>query len=453
MDKRIYDVIKHYLEGRCIDFGCGNMKFTKILKDMDINISGIDKRDQKSPYNDIEYHFDDLTSLEFDDSTFDNGIAVNVLHHLSIKNRNKFLEQVYKVLSANGTLILMEHVKTEWTQKQKNFIDYHTLVIEKDQFLKNEHFPVLSETSIMNLISKSNFEIIETALISKPDLVDQNQLKDVIFKRLKNDFKEYDKFSQRALNISEKIEAEGLEEVPMAVYVLKSKKIGVIDSYKIIEIETKYHPREQLLNGDIDNLKNSDLLAVIIGMGNKNEDIKTLSQRLLREYGSIAIAEEKSPKKLMDVLGIGEANACKIVATFELGRRFYQTDYGNKTIIRGPEDVYNYLADMKSLLKEHFRGLYLNSKNVIIHDEVISIGHLTASLVHPREVFKPAMLHSAAAIIVAHNHPSGFCEPSPQDNEITETLKKAGKTLGIPVLDHIIVGKENFYSYNLKSLI
>ena len=183
-------------------------------------------------------------------------------------------------------------------------------------------------------------------------------------------------------------------------------------------------------------------------MGSKSEDVYTLSNRIIREYGSKALAEEKNPKKLQEILSIGEVNACKLVSTFELGRRFYSSKVLNRKLIRGPEDVFEYAQDMSSLVKENFRGLYLNSKNYIIHDEIISIGHLTASLVHPREVFKSAIEYSAAGIIVLHNHPSGDPDPSENDKKITKTLVETGKILNIPLLDHIIIGEGKYYSFN-----
>ena len=207
-------------------------------------------------------------------------------------------------------------------------------------------------------------------------------------------------------------------------------------------------PREKLLTGDTEQLSIQELVSVIIGMGSKSEDVYTLSNRIIREYGSKALAEERNPKKLQEILSIGEVNACKLVATFELGRRFYSNKILNRKLIRGPEDVFEYAKDMSTLVKENFRGLFLNSKNYIIHDEIVSIGHLTASLVHPREVFRSAFEYSAAGIIVLHNHPSGDPEPSDNDKKITKKLVEAGKILNIPVLDHIIIGDEKYFSFN-----
>ena len=120
--------------------------------------------------------------------------------------------------------------------------------------------------------------------------------------------------------------------------------------------------------------------------------------------------------------------------------------------IRGPEDVYIYLEDMRKLKKEQFRGLYLNARNKVIHDEVISIGTLTANLVHPREVFQPAIEYLACGVIIAHNHPSGDPEPSEDDLEITRKLATVGKTMDIELLDHIIIGKNKYVSLKEKKI-
>ena len=145
-------------------------------------------------------------------------------------------------------------------------------------------------------------------------------------------------------------------------------------------------------------------------------------------------------------LNIPLVKACQVVACAELGRRFYQKNDFGKATLRTAKDVFKYLHDMQNLPKEHLRGLYLNSHNRIIHDEVISIGTINSSLIHPREVFKPAIEFGAVAIILAHNHPSGSIIPSTADIEITRQLVKAGEIIGISVLDHVIISKNKYTS-------
>jgi DNA repair protein RadC len=148
-----------------------------------------------------------------------------------------------------------------------------------------------------------------------------------------------------------------------------------------------------------------------------------------------------------EMLDIPLGKACQLVACFELGRRLFRNADGRKPIIiRTASQVYEYLKDMRDLSKEHLRGLYLDSHYQLIHDELISIGTLTSNLVHPREVFRPAIERSAAALILAHNHPSGIPKPSDADLAITEQIIEAGKVLGISLLDHVIIAKNSHQS-------
>ena len=128
-----------------------------------------------------------------------------------------------------------------------------------------------------------------------------------------------------------------------------------------------------------------------------------------------------------------------------MGRRFFQDPgLGKPEFLRTAKQVFDYLHDMRTLPKEHLRGLYLDNRFRLVHDEVISIGGLDANLVHPREVFKPALDHGASAVILAHNHPSGSAEASDADRAVTAQLVEAGRILGIHVLDHIIIARHSF---------
>ncbi|HQO10510.1 MAG TPA: DNA repair protein RadC [Clostridiales bacterium] len=207
-------------------------------------------------------------------------------------------------------------------------------------------------------------------------------------------------------------------------------------------------PRESMIEGRTEEMDLADLIAVILGKGSKYESVFSISERIIKEYGSKTIAGIKDPKKIDDMLKIGLVNSCKLVAAFELGRRFYDPPSKRRILIRGPEDIYNYSREMSSYVKEFFRGIYLNTRNYVIHDENISVGHLTGSLVHPREVFKTAIDCSAHSVIVVHNHPSGENEPSKNDDEITKILKETGEILQIPVVDHVIIAENGYYSYS-----
>jgi len=223
--------------------------------------------------------------------------------------------------------------------------------------------------------------------------------------------------------------------------------IGKKYTLRIRDLPTEEKPREKLVKHGTDVLSVGELLAIIFSVGTRKEDVLAMSNRVLKEYGGKAIIHEKDPKKLSSALDIPLSKACQLVACFELGRRFFkQSMLGKPDFLRTAKQVYEYLKDMRTLPKEHLRGLYLDSHFRLVHDEVISIGSLSANLVHPREVFKPALETTAAAVILAHNHPSGIARSSEADILITKQLVEAGKILGIHVLDHVIITRNAFSS-------
>lgn len=205
-------------------------------------------------------------------------------------------------------------------------------------------------------------------------------------------------------------------------------------------------PREKLISQGPKALTMRELLAVLLITGTTKEDVLEMSNRLIRDYGEKSILAECDADKLSKDLDIPITKACQIVACGELGRRFYDRSEAGFATIRNAKDVYEYLQDMRNLPKEHLRGLYLNSHNHIIRDEVISIGTVNANMIHPREVFRPAIECNAAAVVLAHNHPSGNAAASGEDIEITHQLVEAGKIMGITLLDHVIITKNEFVS-------
>lgn len=205
-------------------------------------------------------------------------------------------------------------------------------------------------------------------------------------------------------------------------------------------------PREKLLAAGPGNLTHAELMAILHGVGTRKEEVFTMAHRILREYGETAIINEKNPQRMADSLDIPIAKACQIVASFELGRRAYQARAGKPIYVRTATQAYEHLKSMGHLQKEQLRGLYLNSRYQVIHEEIISVGSLTANIVHPREVFQPAIEYSAVAVIIAHNHPSGVLEPTKDDIGATEQLAAAGKVLGIELLDHLVITNETFLS-------
>ncbi len=219
-------------------------------------------------------------------------------------------------------------------------------------------------------------------------------------------------------------------------YVLKMKDLAPEDK-----------PREKLVKYGPNHLSVGELLAVVLGVGTKREGILAMSQRLMKEYGGANIVREKNPKKIEALLGIPLAKACQIVACFELGRRFFESPATQRPVeLRTASQVFEYVKDMRNLPKECLRGLYLDARYRMVHDEVISLGTLTSNIVHPREVFRPALEYSASAVILTHNHPSGIATPSEADITITRQIVAAGKILGIGVLDHLVITKQKFES-------
>jgi len=209
-------------------------------------------------------------------------------------------------------------------------------------------------------------------------------------------------------------------------------------------------PREKLEKYGPEKLSDAELLAILLRTGRRNLNAVNLAKKILRKFAKIKLPKA-SLKELKSTYGLGVAKACEIIACFELSRRMLQSK--KATLILSPKDVWQELKDIRSNKKEHFVIFYLDTRNQEIKREIISIGSLNANLVHPREVFEPAVRHTAAQIIIAHNHPSGDPEPSEDDLEVTKRLIEAGKILGIEIIDHIIVAKNSFLSFKNKKLI
>ena len=214
----------------------------------------------------------------------------------------------------------------------------------------------------------------------------------------------------------------------------------------IHDLPSEDKPREKLISSGSQALSIKELLSVVLVTGTSKENILEMSDRLIRDYGEKSILAETDPEKLSKELDIPIVKACQIVACGELGRRFYDRSSSGLVTIRNAKDVFDYLQDMRNLQKEHLRGIYLNSHNRILRDEVISIGTVNSNIIHAREVFRPAIECNAAAIILAHNHPSGEALPSKEDSDVTIDLVRAGKILGITILDHVIITKDSFAS-------
>ncbi len=216
---------------------------------------------------------------------------------------------------------------------------------------------------------------------------------------------------------------------------------------RIKDMEVSERPRERMIKYGAESLGNAELLAILLRTGTRKENALSLANRLLKDYPLKNLAANRI-SQLVRVNGIGMAKACQLVACFELGRRYASLTVHQKQAINSSKDAIHLLApDMENLDKEHFIVLLLDTRHNLIKKERIFIGTLDNSMIHPREIFKPAIIESAAAIIIAHNHPSGDPSPSNDDIEVTKKLKQAGTLLGIEVLDHIIIGNKSSYSF------
>jgi DNA repair protein RadC len=212
---------------------------------------------------------------------------------------------------------------------------------------------------------------------------------------------------------------------------------------RIKDIPNQNRPRYRLIKYGIKALSDAELLAIILQKGTKGENVIDMSNRLLAKY-SINKLFDLSLKELQTINGIGPAKAMQIKALFEFSKR---TKIKNILYVNSAEDVFNiYYAKLKNEKQEKFIVIMLDTKNKIICDKLISVGILDSAIIHPREVFKPAIKNSASKIVIIHNHPSGDPKPSKEDLVITTKIKKAGELLSIELLDHVIIG-ESYWSW------
>jgi len=216
---------------------------------------------------------------------------------------------------------------------------------------------------------------------------------------------------------------------------------------KILDIPKQNRPRERFLKYGPETLSDAELFAIFLRTGTIGENVTEMSNRLIAEYG-IDKLFECSLKELQQIKGMGPSKAMQILSMAELGKRVNQSKKPQTKKISCAEDVFNHFHErLKDKKQEEFWILMLNTQNNVIGEQLISKGILDASIIHPREVFKPAIKNSASKIVLVHNHPSGDPTPSPEDLEITKRLKEAGEGLGIRVVDSVIVGDWGWENY------
>jgi len=226
-------------------------------------------------------------------------------------------------------------------------------------------------------------------------------------------------------------------------------------NYTIKDLPLNERPREKLLKYGVSSLSNAELIAVIIRTGHLEDNAIDLANRILSlDSSGIGYLSQVTVEELTKINGVGYCKAAQIVAAIELGKRISSRSADARLKVDSPIVIVELLMEeMRYLNKEHFKVVLLNTKNQIISIEEISIGNLNSSIVHPREVFNIAIKRSANSIILVHNHPSGDSTPSKEDISITHRLIDAGNIIGIKVLDHIIIGDNNYVSLKQRDII
>lgn len=220
-------------------------------------------------------------------------------------------------------------------------------------------------------------------------------------------------------------------------------------NYRIRDWPIRERPRERLNSAGASALSTRELLAILIGSGTETRSAVDVAGALLQASdGSLRQLASTSATEMQRVPGIGPAVTARLIAALELGRRMAREGATERPRIRGPRDVYDICAPaLVDAKQEEFRVLLLNTQHAVLRELVVTRGTLDSSVVHPREVFRSAIIESAAAVILVHNHPSGDPAPSREDREVTDQLASAGQLVGIPVLDHVVIGDGRYVSF------
>jgi len=217
---------------------------------------------------------------------------------------------------------------------------------------------------------------------------------------------------------------------------------------RIHDLPAMDRPREKLRRRGVQALSDQELLALLLGSGGRGRGVLELATDIWRHTDGHLLGT--TAEQLEAIPGVGSVAASRVIAALELGRR---TLLSGCPVIRGPTDVHPYVRDIVGKKQEHFMCLSLSGAGEVLAARVVTVGLLDAALVHPREVFADAVVDRAASIILAHNHPSGVCEPSAEDLALTKQLVEAGRTLGIPVADHLIVTTGRIVSLREQGLM
>lgn len=239
--------------------------------------------------------------------------------------------------------------------------------------------------------------------------------------------------------------------------------IGVAAKFTLKELPAAERPRERLFAQGADALSDAELLALLIGTGQRGETAIDVARRLLQLGGADAVAEdpgagmryldEAPAEELSQVPGVGQAKAARLKAAFELAHRLGRQQ-PERPIVRGPGDAAKLLMTrLRHRAQEEFHVVHLNTKNHVLATSCVSVGTLDSASAHPREIFRAALKRGCASIILVHNHPSGDPTPSPEDIAVTRRLVEVGQVIGIDVLDHVIIGHNRYLSLRERGLL
>lgn len=221
--------------------------------------------------------------------------------------------------------------------------------------------------------------------------------------------------------------------------------------YSIQHLPQEERPRERLMRFGPESLSMTELIAILLGSGTKTNPVLHLAEEIVAKFGSLQRLSEATIAELRQVKGVGLAKAIQLKAAFNIGMRVSRQMIFPKYRIEHAAQAYLLIKDMlERETRETFVAILQDTKGYVITSEIISIGNLSNTLVHPREVFYAAIRHKAASLIVAHNHPSGDPTPSKQDYQVTQSLVQAGEVIGIPVHDHLIIGHQTYVSLRQK---
>ena len=225
-------------------------------------------------------------------------------------------------------------------------------------------------------------------------------------------------------------------------------------SLSIKEWPLEDRPRERLVRLGAAALSTVELLTILIGSGHRACPADEIARRLLAAHPGLRQLAGREAGDLLRLQGVGAATAARLAAALELGRRLQRERKERQPVLSSPRAVWRHLAlELRDRERERFLALCLNTRNELVREFVVSVGSLNASIVHPREVFKPALTCSAAGLVIAHNHPSGDPAPSREDHEVTRAISEAGRILDVPLHDHVIIGADSYFSFKDSGLL